>query len=402
MTSEAETSNTAAGAGGTAKRLKVALVVGRSRLAGTERHVLELARAFDPKKVEATVVVFSEGLLVQKLREAGIDVHVLKRRARFDPLLLSRMVRYFRANAFDVVHGHPERIACLAGKLAGVPAVLMTYHLVGPQSAGVANPSALLVLAEKARASVVDLTIAVSRPDANFLIRRFGRDPSTVRYIANGIDTRLRVRADRSILARRLNIDPAVPLVFTAARLSPQKGIRYLVEGMKKVLEDFPRAVLLIAGEGELEEDLRRLASRLNVSSNVVFSGYREDVLELMSVSDVFVLPSLWEGMPYAILEAMLLAKPVVTTTVCSEVVTDGETGFVVPPADSAALAGAVSRLLARPELASRMGLRGEERLERCFSASRMAGQTLEVYEQLLSARKSSATGQKQSFERHC
>ena len=125
----------------------------------------------------------------------------------------------------------------------------------------------------------------------------------------------------------------------------------------------------------------------IHYADKVVFVGYREDVLELVSVCDVFALPSLWEGMPYALLEAMLLARPVVTTTVCSEVVADCETGLVVPPADDAALAAAVARLLNRPDEAVRMGLAGRERLRTLFSADRMAAETLEVYERVLSRR---------------
>jgi len=312
---------------------------------------------------------------------------VFGRRSRFDPLLLFRLALFFRKGAFDVVHAHPERIACLAAKLAGVPAVLMTYHLVGPQSAGIKKPGALLVLFEKARAAVVDFTIAVSRSDAEFLVAGFGRDPDVVRYIANGICTREPARGDRERLARAMGVDPSAGLVVAAARLTPQKGIQYLMTAMKKVLEEVPGAVLVVAGEGELESELKALAARLGVADKVVFAGYREDVLELVSVCDVFALPSLWEGMPYALLEAMLLARPVVTTTVCSEVVADCETGLVVPPADDAALAAAVARLLNRPDEAVRMGLAGRERLRTLFSADRMAAETLEVYERVLSRR---------------
>jgi glycosyltransferase involved in cell wall biosynthesis len=367
--------------------LRVALVVGRSRLAGTERHVLELARAMPPEKADVTVVVFSEGALADRLREAGIKVRVFRRRTRFDLLLLLRMVSFFRNGSFDVVHAHPERIACLAARLAAVPAVLMTYHLIGPQSAGPKKPGALLVLVERARATVVDFTIAVSRSDAEFLVRGFGRDPGSVRYVANGIGTARAPRGDRETLARGLGIDPSAKLVVTAARLSPQKGVRYLVTAMKKVLEDVPGTVLVVAGEGELETELRALAVRSGVAANVVFAGFREDVLELVSVADVFVLPSLWEGMPYAILEAMLLARPVVTTAVSSEVVVNGETGIVVPPKDDAALAAAITKLLTEPETAARMGQAGLERLRASFSADRMAAETLEVYQYLLSRR---------------
>jgi glycosyltransferase involved in cell wall biosynthesis len=367
--------------------LRVALVVGRSKLAGTERHVLELAKALPPAEADVTVVVFSEGALVERLREAGVKVRVFARAGRFDPLLLLRLTRFFKAGSFDVVHAHPERIACLAAKLAAVPAVLMTYHLIGPQSAGIERPGFFLLLAERARAAVVDFTVAVSKSDAGFLVEGFGRNPDRVRFIANGIGTSAARRGDRQSLMRGLGVDPSARLVVTAARLSPQKGIQYLVSAMSRVLEEVPGAVLLVAGEGELEAELKGIAARSGVAANVVFAGYREDVLELVSVSDVFVLPSLWEGMPYALLEAMLLARPVVTTTVSSEVVVDGETGLVVPPEDDAALARAVVKLLADPEAAARMGLAGRERLRACFSADRMAAETLDVYERVLSLR---------------
>jgi glycosyltransferase involved in cell wall biosynthesis len=260
----------------------------------------------------------------------------------------------------------------------------MTYHLIGPQSAGAKRPGLPLLLAEKARASVVDFTIAVSRSDAEFLVAGFGKSADRVACILNGVGTAAPPLGDRERLARGLGIDVSARLVVTAARLSPQKGIQYAVTAMKKVVEEVPQAVLVVAGEGELEAELKALAARTGVSASVVFAGYREDVLDLVSVCDAFLLPSLWEGMPYAILEAMLLARPVVSTTISSEVVVDGETGFVVEPRDDAALARAVVKLLADPAAAARMGLAGRERLRACFSAERMAAQTLEVYERVL------------------
>ena len=143
------------------RRLKVLLAVGRGRIAGTERHVLELARAFDRGKVEVTVLVFSDGELVKRLRSDGFQVVVTRKRTRFDPFLLIRLARLFRRRSFDVVHGHPERVACLAAKLAGVPVVVMTYHLLGSQASDKIRPSRFLVAMEKLRTLTVDFTIAV-------------------------------------------------------------------------------------------------------------------------------------------------------------------------------------------------------------------------------------------------
>ena len=122
----------------------------------------------------------------------------------------------------------------------------------------------------------------------------------------------------------------------------------------------------------------------------VQFTGYREDALSFVATSELYVLPSLWEGLPYSLLEAMLAAKPVVTTSICSHVVSDGETGLVVPPSDPDALARAMERLLRDPGLGSRMGKLGREKLEKCFSAERMAAETVEVYEDVLSRKAAS------------
>lgn len=369
------------------RRLRIALAVGRAILAGTERHVLELATALEKENVDVTVVVFSEGPLVEKLKARGVRVRVFRRRTRFDPMLVFRMAGFFRREKFDVVHGHPERIACLAAKLARVPAVLMTYHLVGRHSPGITNPGVALVLAERLRALSVDSTIAVSRTDADFITQRFGRDPGRVRFVANGIETSEVPPADATKVKRELGVDPAARMVLSAARLTPQKGLEFLLRAMKKVVEAEPESVLVIAGEGELESQLKALAAELGLGKSVVFAGYREDVMELLSVSEAFVLPSLWEGMPYALLEAMRAAKPVVTTTVCAEVVSDGETGYVVPPRDEGALAGAVTKLLSEFGMAVQMGLRGRERLKAGFSSERMAAETLQVYNEVLSLR---------------
>jgi len=367
-----------------ARPLKVALAVGRGRIAGTERHVLELARAFDRTKVDVTVLVFSEGELVERLRSEGFPVTVLRKRARLDPFLLVRLASLLRRASFDVVHGHPERIACLGAKLAGVPAVLMTYHLLGSQASDSIEPNWFRLAVEKLRAMAVDFTIAVSQIDARVLIEKFGRDPGKVKFIANGIALSPIPANEKSRTCREFTLNPAAPLLCTAARLSRQKGLEFLIRGMREVVKIFPEATLLIVGDGELEAQLKGLTSELDLSSHVIFTGHRGDVLSLVASCDLFVLPSLWEGMPYALLEAMLASRPIVTTTISSHVVLNGQTGLVVPPSDPAALAEAVIKILRDPGLASRMGRSGRERLETHFSAERMARETLEVYNNVL------------------
>ncbi|UCF78663.1 MAG: glycosyltransferase [Candidatus Eiseniibacteriota bacterium] len=367
--------------------LRVLLAVGKGRMAGTERHVLELARALESLEIQISVLVLSEGELVQELRSQGIRVHVLKKRLRYDPLLLLRLVRFFRRHAFDIVHGHPERLVCLGAKLAGVPAVLMTYHLLGSEPSASVEPGRLWVLTERLRTLAVDFTIAVSEADRDALVGKFGRQPGKTKFIANGIRVGPVPSPEKEGVSRELGLSPEARLICTTARLTVQKGMEFLLRAMVEVVAHFPDAVLLVVGTGKLERQLKELCGELNLTPHVRFTGHRKDAVRLVSASELFVLPSLWEGLPYSLLEAMLAAKPVVTTSVCAHVVTDDQTGIVVPPSDARALARAIVRILRDPELASRLGSSGRARLETCFSADRMARETAEVYREVLSGR---------------
>ena len=152
------------------------------------------------------------------------------------------------------------------------------------------------------------------------------------------------------------------------------------------MIAEAPDATLLIAGYGPLRERLEACAAELGVSSSVRFLGYRKDVQRILSALDVFVLPSLWEGMSNAILEAMAAGKPVVATAVDGNLdqVIDGETGLLVPPADAGVLANALIDLIGDRQKARDMGERGRERVERDFPIRAMTAAYLDLYEKLL------------------
>jgi glycosyltransferase involved in cell wall biosynthesis len=364
--------------------IRVLLAVGKGRIAGTERHVLELARALDPSQARVSVLVLSQGELVDRLNAEGIPVYVLEKRFRYDPLLLLRLVRFFRRSSFDIVHGHPERIACLAAKLAGVPATVMTYHLLGSGPAVSVEPSRARVMTEKLRTKFVDFTISVSEVDRDALIEKFGRRPDEIRFIANGVTIVPVPRSEKQRICRDFGLSPNSRIISTTARLTPQKGVEFLIRAMREVVNAFADAVLLVVGAGELEQQLKALSGELGLGSQVIFTGYRSDAEAFVAASELFVLPSLWEGLPYSLLEAMSAGKPVVTTTVCSHVVSDGETGLVVPPSDPQALASAIRKILGDAVAARRMGKSGREKLETQFSAERMAKETVSVYREIL------------------
>jgi len=179
--------------------------------------------------------------------------------------------------------------------------------------------------------------------------------------------------------------DPAVPqTVLTVARLDPQKGLHDLVAAAALV----PEARVMVVGEGPERRALETRIAHLGLGDRVHLLGFRSDVPDLLAGSDLFVLPSLFEGLPLSILEAMAAGKPVVATAIGGndEAVVDGATGLLVPPGDPRALADAIRALLRDPERRRRLGEAGRRRAEAEFSAPAMVRRVAAVYDELLAA----------------
>jgi len=151
------------------------------------------------------------------------------------------------------------------------------------------------------------------------------------------------------------------------------------------VKQKVPSITCLIAGQGPLLRDLQRTSIKLGIDKSVLFLGFREDVKEILPLLDIFVLPSLWEGLPVSIMEAMAMGRPVIATDVggCAELVLDGVTGLLVSPKDADALSKAIVSLLQDKERAGKMGLEGQERIK-LFTAEEMVRKTEALYEHLL------------------
>ncbi len=192
--------------------------------------------------------------------------------------------------------------------------------------------------------------------------------------------------ADRKIVRARLNLPSDARIILTAGRLTEQKGHRFLLEAVPTIIERARETHFVIVGEGQLKDKLQVRARELKLQSRVHFAGRRNDVPELMTAADLFVLPSLFEGLPLVLLEAMAAGLPVIGTRVCgiSEAVIDEVTGRLVEAGNARVLAAAVSEVLQQPALAARWGKAGQKRFEREFTAARMARETFAVYEGLL------------------
>jgi glycosyltransferase involved in cell wall biosynthesis len=231
---------------------------------------------------------------------------------------------------------------------------------------------------------VVDRYIAVSRALARDIEQRLDVPPTQIQVVPNGIPLEpfeSLPAADpqvRLAMAGRLDL----PIVLTLARLDEQKGLTYLLRAAAQL----PHVAVVIAGEGPARGALAAEVGALGIADRVSFLGFRSDIPRLLANADLFVLPSLNEGLPLAVLEAMAAARPVIATAVggTTEVVRHRETGLLVPPSDANALASAIDELFRDSELASQLARAGRALVRRGFSSAAMARSVMAVYDELL------------------
>jgi L-malate glycosyltransferase len=340
--------------------------------------------------IDVTAVLLNEGRLASELRAMGIEVAVVDEQRYSSAAIVAFLVRFLRAHDIHILHTHRYKdtvLGTLAAKLAGVPRIVRTVHgLPEPLSGWERIRFRTYSAVEKvALRSFADRVIAVSEDLARTLEAQ-GHRRSAVVPIHNGVDvSKIRSTSDRWEVRRQLGI-PAGAIVFgTLGRLSAVKDHRTLLRAAQRVIRRQPNARFLIVGDGPLRDDLFISASELGVSRACVFAGTRDDVYDVLGAMDVFVLSSLHEGIPMALLEAMALGKPVVATGVggVPEIVTHRENGLLVRRHDDRALAEACLEIAGTPLLASRLGSAARETIAEHFSHA-IGGNTLvDVYRSL-------------------
>jgi glycosyltransferase involved in cell wall biosynthesis len=205
--------------------------------------------------------------------------------------------------------------------------------------------------------------------------------------IYNGVDiNRFTQSFDNRQLRNNFAITPNSKVVGSVGSLTLEKGHFYLLQSAKMILANYPNVKFLIVGDGVLKRDLEEEARRLGILPNVIFAGTRNDMPRIYSLIDVFVLPSLIEGMPMVVLEAMAAGKPVVASNVggVSKVVMDNDTGFLVNPRDVDKLTSALLFMLKNKNKASRLGLNAAAKIQSEFSSRIMFERYLNTYESLL------------------
>jgi glycosyltransferase involved in cell wall biosynthesis len=349
---------------------------------GAQESYSGLLLRLDRAKYEVRALSLSVGSAVHRLRRLGLAVEIIDEAD--DAAAVRALAAYLRREEIDLVHSHmfrAEVIGTRAAVAAGTPVIISTVH-----SSRVRSDVDTQLLA--GLTPQIDRLIVPSDAIAH-KVRCEGRGEAEFAVIPNGVDlSRFAVDAPSCKLRREFGIPRGSLLLGVVARLEPEKGHRTLVEAMPAVVAGAPNAWLAIVGSGSEREALEAQVRSLPAPARdrIIFTGRRDDVSAVTADLDIAVLPSLREAQGISLLEAMARCRPVVASAVggIPEVVTDGVSGLLVPPADPLALADALVRLANSPSLRQRLGEAGFATVRDRFSIDAQVLRIEEVYDEEL------------------
>jgi glycosyltransferase involved in cell wall biosynthesis len=364
---------------------------------GGPKHVYDLVRHLPTAEFEVVVAAPRDGVFFDRFRDLGVSIVELPL-SRLGVRHLPLAMRLVKTYGVDIVHTHgkgPGLYGRLAAYWLGVPAV-HTFHGIHYSSYSRAGQWLYLTLERRlSRLSHAIINVSESQQAEGLALGLFEPGQSVV--VVNGIDLDEMDRTIRQSTVRRetLGLTAEDFVIGCVSRWDPVKRFEILLQAVRRLASRLPRLALLLVGGGGEEARIRRLVADTGLLDRVIFTGFLGDPTRVYGTLDLYVATSLKEGLPLAPLEAMGASLAIVATDVPGhrDVVVNGETGILVPPEDSAALAEAVASLVADPARRRKMGEAGRQRVLDHFAIDSMVNKTADVYRGAVGARPRAATG---------
>lgn len=364
------------------QRTRLLQVTSELTIGGLERVVETLTRTIDPERFEVAVACLREkGYFADELEAKGYQVHLLRsqtvsqKRLGFFPL--ARLMREWRPT---VVHTHNTE-AFIHGSMAAISAGVRT--LVHTDHARAFPDKHRYIFAERVASEFAYRVVGVS-DDSTRNLRRYVRIPSRkLVTIENGVDAApFEVLFSQAEARASFGLDAERKVIGLAARLEEQKGVNYLLDALPAVFKAFPECSVMIAGTGSQSAPLRAQAESLGLSGDVRFLGDVHDIPRFLRTLDLFLIPSVWEGLPMALLEAMAAECPIVSTSVggIPSVLSHGESGWLVPPQDTPAFAAGVVAMLSDSALRTGIARAAKRTFHERYSAEAMTARYEGLY----------------------
>jgi glycosyltransferase involved in cell wall biosynthesis len=355
---------------------------------GVDMVVLQIMERISKDRFDVSAFAYHDGFFADGCRKLRAHCEIFPKKNKWHVSPIRRAAGYIREMQPDIVHVHGNYLGTFYGALAA--RMGKARHLVLTIHTFTTDEMQTRSLAKFIRGFTDRWIVGIA--DHVYTVAEFqlenpllaAKPREQVSAVQNGI-----LLPDLSSISgegvrEEFGIAPDEPLMISVARLHAQKGITYLLKAAQTVKERNPKVRFLLVGDGDLRDELMAEATELELGDRVIFAGWRKDVPRLLRAADCFVLPSLYEGLPIAVLESMSMGLSCVATAVCGTPELVGDTGLLVPKADPEALAEAVLKISGDMALCREQGKKARQRIEEHFTLDRMVEKVEKVYEKVL------------------
>ena len=373
------------------EKLKIVHLVTSLEVGGAQHNMLLGLPRLDRDRYEHHIVsIMNRMQMRQQFLKAGIRVHTLGLSHKTDLAVALRLRSLLKQLRPDILHTyliHGNVLGRIVGRLVGVPVIIGSELTIG-------QAGRLGRLVTKLTNPLTDAVEVNSETGGKAVVADLGVRPEKVEVVLPGLDLEVFGRSEgRTSVRAELGIENEQHLVLYIGRLRPVKGVDYGIKAFAQALIAQPDMHMALAGEGEQRQHLENLTAELGISEKVSFLGVRNDLANVLSAADSVLMPSLTEGFPRVAIEAMASSKPVIVTRVggTPEAIIDEQTGILVQPKDIDAMASAITRLVADPDLQSRLGSSARQRTEKHYSAASYVARLDEMYQRWANTTKATA-----------
>ncbi|MGD0487408.1 MAG: glycosyltransferase [Syntrophorhabdales bacterium] len=355
---------------------------------GAEKLFLHFARNLDSRRFDTSFIsLMGKGEIGNTLEALGFPVYALEviLKKAWNPWITLKLYQLFRKLNPDIVHVHLNYSGILAARMAKTSVLVNHIHNIYP------GKSKVKIAMENILFRLPDVSIAVSSNAREFTWKQLRAPKLPIEVVRNGIDVvSLEVTKTKAEVRKELSIDDDEQIILTVGSLTDQKGQWHLISAYARLNLLLPRTRLVIVGKGPLEGSLRNQVLSLGLEDRILFTGLRNDVPNLLNSASMFVLPSLWEGIPLALLEAMYFRLPCIVSEVggIGEIIENGMDGILVEPADETALCVSMESLVKNKLLRESLGEEANKKVRRCFTIDRTMKEIEHLYMKLLDNRK--------------
>ncbi|MCG6186906.1 glycosyltransferase family 4 protein [Maribellus maritimus] len=370
------------------RTFKILETIRQGNIGGGESHVIDLTMNLNTVRYQPIVLSFTDGPMVELMKNNNIATSVIYTEKAFDFAKWKEITNFIKEEKIDLIHAHGSRAMSnvfWASQKLKIP-IIYTVHGWSFHIDQKFFVRELRKRMEKFLTNKASKTICVSHSNQEDGIKLFNMKRSTVIY--NSVDfEKFNPNRNFKDIRAELNIAPEITLIGYIVRITQQKDPFSMIEAMRIIAQSEKNVMLLIVGEGNLKNEAVALVNKLKLNDRIIFQPFRTDIPDILDAIDIYCLPSLWEGFPIGIIEAMAMKKPVIASPADGniELINNGVTGIIVPEKNPEKLANELIQLHKNKKLRNSLAEEGFNFITKNFGIKRMISEIEDLYSSLLS-----------------